>query len=76
VYLELALDKAWIKQPHQWMTTDLLGKASTPGLFYERPDGSPYRINTDYFGRQRDIANPCVGPFEYSGQGPVTLKVW
>ena len=75
VYLHMKLDKAWVQQPRQLVTTDLLGKASTPDLPYEQSDGSPYRIDTDYLGRQRNEANPCVGPFECSGQDGLRLKV-
>ena len=34
------------------------------------------RIDTDYSGRLRNTANPCVGPFEYPGEGRIRLKVW
>jgi alpha-N-arabinofuranosidase len=76
VYLQMMLDKAWIQQTRELVTTDLLGKASTPDLPYEQSDGAPYRIDRDYFGYGRHEANPCVGPFEYPGQGTVRMKVW
>jgi len=58
------------------VTTDLLGKAATPNLPYEQPDGAPLRLDKDYFGKPRDEANPAAGPFENPGSGPLTLKVW
>ena len=58
------------------MTTDLLGRANIPDLPYEQPDGSPYRIDTDYFGRERNAANPFPGPFELAEDGSQVLKVW
>ena len=58
------------------MTTELLGKAKIPGLPYENPDGSPLKIDTDYFGKRRNEASPTAGPFENPGAGPLTLKVW
>ncbi len=58
------------------MTTGLLGKASIPNLPYERPDGTPLRIDADYFGKSRDESNPTPGPFENPGQGALELKVW
>ena len=58
------------------VTTELLGKAKIPDFRYENPDGSPLRIDTDYFGKQRNEANPTPGPFESPGSGPLTVKVW
>ena len=74
-YLQITPDKAWDRQQRQLVTTDLLGKAKTPDLPYEQPDGSPYRIDTDYLGRKRNTTNPCVGPFEYTGNDKLELKV-
>lgn len=76
LYLEMTLDKAWAQQQCQLVTTDLLGKAKTPDLPYEQPDGSAYRIDTDYIGKKRNKANPSPGPFENPGVGKLTLKVW
>jgi alpha-N-arabinofuranosidase len=76
-YLELALDGAWAaKQPRRLVTTKLLGHAKIPGLPYENPDGSPLRLDTDYFGRPRDPKNPFPGPFEVTTSGKRTLKVF
>ena len=62
VFLHIKLDKNWSEQqPRQLVTTKLLGKAAIPGLPYEKPDGSPYRIDTDFFGKKRNVANPCPG---------------
>ena len=58
------------------MTTELLGKATISQLPYENFDGSPLKIETDYFGKQRSEADPTAGPFEKPGQGDLTLKVW
>ena len=75
-YLELTLDKDWSGEPtRKLVTTELLGKAVVPNLPYEQPDGTPRRINTDYFGKQRNEANPTPGPFENPGTGSLTLKV-
>lgn len=77
VFLQITLDKAWVgKQPRDLVTTELLGKAAVPNLAYEKPDGSPYRIDTDYFGKKRNAANPYPGPFELPGDGRQVLKVW
>ena len=76
LYLEMTLDKAWAQQQCQLVTTDLLGKAKTPDLPYEQPDGSAYRIDTDYIGKKRNKVNPSPGPFENPGEGKLILKVW
>jgi len=76
VHLHLALDKWGEKQSHPLVTTQLLGKAKIPELAYEQADGSPYRIGADYFGKDRNAANPFPGPFELPGGGKQILKVW
>jgi alpha-N-arabinofuranosidase len=58
------------------VTTELLGKAVIPNLPYEHPDGTPLRIDTDYFGKQRNEGNPFPGPFELPRGGKQDLKVW
>ena len=74
--LRIALDKAWTQQPRLLVTTERLGKAATPDLPYEQPNGAPYRIDTDYFGRERDADNPAPGPFASSSLDEQELKVW
>jgi len=76
-YLELAVDPNWTKeQKRMLVTTELLGKARVPNLSYENADGTPLKIDTDYFGKKRNVANPFPGPFENNVNGTVTLKVW
>ena len=50
-----------------------LGKYDVP---FEQPDGSPWKIDSDYAGRKRDPANPSAGPFENPGTGRQSIKVW
>jgi len=77
MYLHIILDKKWVeKQPHQLVTTELLGRAKIPDLSYERPNGSPYRIDTDYFSKKRNAENPFPGPFELIEGGKHLLKIW
>jgi len=77
VELHITFDKAWVeKQSHPLVTTELLARAAVPDLPYEQSDGSPYRIDTDYFGNKRDPANPCPGPFELPVGGEQVLEVW
>jgi len=58
------------------VTTELLGKATIPDLHYEQPDGTPIRVNTDYFGKRRGESDPMPGPFESVGDGTLRVKVW
>ena len=75
-YLEVQFDKAWATQrTRKLVTTDLLGKVTIPNLSYEQPDGTPIRVNTDYFSKSRHESNPTPGPFENPGQGDLKLKV-
>jgi alpha-N-arabinofuranosidase len=58
------------------VTTELLGKPRVvPEAAYENPDGSPLKIDTDYFGKKRNPANPTPGPFEGIGTGAIRLRV-
>ena len=76
-YLTLADAKAWRTEAKcQLVTTELLGKAKVSDCAYEHPDGSPLRVNTDYFGKRRNKANPTPGPFENPEPGDRQLKVW
>jgi len=77
VYLEVTLDRAWADtQSRRLVTTERLGRAAAPGLPYERPDGTPYRIDTDYFGKKRNADNPFPGPFALPPGAKQTLNVW
>ncbi len=64
------------------VTTRLLGMARVPGLPYENADGSPLKIDRDYFGKRRNEARPTPGPFEQpggrgaTGEGTLSLRVW
>lgn len=76
-YFHITPDKMWTQeQPRQLVTTSLLGRAKIPDLPYQQPNGSPYRIDTDYFGRKRNTANPCPGPFEIRKDAKQQIKVW
>jgi alpha-N-arabinofuranosidase len=76
-WLEMTVDPAWrSKQKRVVVTTETLPKAINPGLPYEKPDGSPYSIDTDYFGKKRNKKNPAPGPFKFSSKKRIRLKVW
>ena len=77
VYLEMKFDPAWTAEaPRKIVTTAMLGKAVIPDLPYERPDGSPIRIDNDYAGKSRSQSSPTPGPFEHPGVGQQEIRVW
>ena len=76
MYMEISFDKNWLAQKRKLVTTELLGKVIIPNLPFENTDGSGVKINTDYFGKKRNVANPSPGPFEIVKSGKQTFKVW
>jgi alpha-N-arabinofuranosidase len=76
VFLHITLDDSFHALDNPLVTTALLGRAKMPNAAYENPDGTPLKIDTDYFGEKRSEANPSAGPFENPGEGKLTLKVW
>ena len=76
-FLKLKEDPAWSQERHRKLiTSQRLGSALISGERFENPDGSPLRIDTDYFGHHRDARNPFPGPFENPATGPKPLRVW
>ena len=76
VYFNITLDKLPKSFTTKLITTELLGKAKASGLAYENSDGSPLKIDQDYFGKKRKEKNPTPGPFENPGNGMLKLKLW
>ncbi len=77
IYLEVALDKNWLKERKRKVVgSALLDKAIIPNLPFENADGSKIYMDTDYFGKRRDTANPSPGPFEIQQTGKQKIKVW
>ena len=75
-YIEMKFDKAWAtERMRKLVTTELLGNAAIPNVAYERPDGTPIRVSTDYLGKARNESNPTPGPLENPGAGEVSVKV-
>jgi alpha-N-arabinofuranosidase len=75
IYIEWTPQAAWTNASRQTVTTELLGHAAASGARFEQADGSPIRLNRDYFGRLRNEQNPAPGPFELP-VGTVQLKIW
>jgi alpha-N-arabinofuranosidase len=76
MYLEIALDKDWHTQKRILVTTETLRQVIIPNLPFKNVDGSPLKIDVDYFGNKRNMDNPSPGPFEISQSGKQTIKVW
>jgi hypothetical protein len=76
VFLRITLDDSFRALDNPLVTTSLLGRAEISNAAYENPDGTPLKIDTDYFGKKRDETNPSAGPFEKPGEGKLALKVW
>lgn len=76
VFLHITLDDSFHALDNPLVTTAFLGRAKMPNAAYENPDGTPLKINTDYFGKKRSEASPSAGPFENPEEGKLTLKVW
>jgi len=76
VFLDIKLDDSLHALDNPLVTTARLGRAKISNAPYENPDGTPLKIDTDYFGKKRSEANPSAGPFENPGKGKLKLKVW
>ena len=75
-FLYLTFNQDFYKQQLKLVTTALLGKAKIPKAAFDNPDGTPLKIDTDYFGAKRSESNPSAGPFENPGRGTLKLEVW
>jgi alpha-N-arabinofuranosidase len=77
VYLEINLDKNWLSEKaRKLVTTQSLHPAMVPDLPFENVDGSPIKIDLDYSGNRRNVANPSPGAFEIKQSGQQQIKVW
>ena len=76
VFLHIDVDDSFKKVKSQLITTELLGKAIAPNEAFENPDGTPLKIDVDYFGNKRSESNPSVGPIEGLKEGKQIIKVW
>jgi hypothetical protein len=76
VFLTYSLDGKTSGIKTACVTTEMLGKAKMPKEYFENPDGTPLKIDTDFMGKKRSESNPSSGPFEKPGEGGVKIKVW
>ena len=69
VYLHLVWSAAMRNPGTVLVTTELLGKAKVPELAYENPDGSPLKVDRDYFGQRRGATSPNARAIREPGRG-------
>ena len=74
-FLRLTLGREIKAADTRLVTTALLGEANIAQLGYEDANGSPFKIERDYFGKKRNRKHPSPGPFETPGLGALSLKV-
>ena len=74
-YLNVELD-APAAEDALLVTSELLGIAKVPNQRFEQPNGAAYRLDTDYFGNQRNGDRPEAGPFTSSQTKNNRLRVW
>lgn len=75
-YLYLKLDQYYQDHRVDIITTEVLGKAWVPKAAFENPDGSPLKIDRDYFGSERITTNNHAGPFSLVDEGKTVIEVW
>jgi hypothetical protein len=76
VYLHMTFDESFGSLNNKLITTKMLGKAKVSDQTFDNPNGTPLKVDTDYFSKKRNDDNPIAGPFEISRKGRLFLKVW
>jgi alpha-N-arabinofuranosidase len=76
VYLQAAALKGVRNPAAQLVTTERLGMAKIPQLPYVNADGSPIKVDMDYFGNARSAETVLSGPFEKPVTAGTKVKVW
>ncbi len=70
--VEWSVDPAWRSaQRRSVVTAERLGTAQVPGVPFEMPDGSAVKVDRDFSGVMRTVANTMPGPIETLGRGRV-----
>ena len=74
-YLHITADKSFTDVETKTVTTELLGAAFESEAAFEAADGSPYSINTDFFGKKRKGKHPLPGPFAELKAGKQKIRL-
>jgi hypothetical protein len=75
-YLHLTLNENFYNHNGIIITTEMLGKAKIPKAAFDNPDGTPLKIDHDFFGKLRTGETTFAGPFSNLNTGNVVLKLW
>ena len=74
--LHFSLKETFSNLSTRMITTAILDKARIPKADFDNPDGTPLKIDADYFGNARNKSNPAPGPFEGLKEGKLLIKIW
>jgi hypothetical protein len=75
-YLHFTFNQSYYKQEVRMITTELLGKAKIPKAAFDNPDGTPLKIDHDYFGNLRSGETTVAGPFSKLNTDEIKLELW
>ena len=76
LYLHIAFPPISDEPNTPLVITEMLGETILAHQAFTNYDGTPLKIDTDYFGKKRDEQNPTAGPFEHIEKGQLIFKVW
>lgn len=57
------------------VTTEVLGKTYHADMAFEKPNSSPYRFDTDYFGNNQSDSHVTPGPFRLDENSSLTFDI-
>ncbi len=75
VFLEINLPEELFCLPTEIHSTKTLGTVRIVDAVYDKPDGMPLVLDTDYAGEKRET-NPVAGPLEGLKAGLNRVKIW
>ncbi len=73
--LQLTVDRSVLALQDPLVDTAFVGPYSIIDQGMEQHDGSPIRLDHDYFGALRNTTHPRAGPFEHLKPGPNTFTL-
>jgi hypothetical protein len=76
IVLHFTLEPTYYSHKGSIITSEILGRAKIPKAAFDNPDGTPLRIDRDYFGNLRPGETTSAGPFSNLNPGKIVLKVW
>ncbi len=76
VYLEMVLPTGFDALQPQTVDTARLGMPRLTEVLFENGDGTPLTVDTDLFGKARNVNAPTCGPVEGLTSGKIRMKVW